>query len=274
MAARFLLRHANGREYPVIGVAYVGRDERCHIVFNDLMVSRFHATLWLQDGDLYVRDERSHNGTYLNGVRLAPGQPARLRPGDELRVGDTRLRAALPGQAVAVPPPPPAPALGAEPGPPPPPAGLPAATAASPAGVPEAGAAAAAGARVTVALIVCPHCATVQPAGKRFCTQCGGGLSGAAVAARAAAGPPGRPRLTPAQAVAGVLSILVGVLVAWTLALGYRYLDPALARVLGEGVSPARVVVTAGVLAGLPFLASFVLALGAGLLLDWRKAAR
>jgi pSer/pThr/pTyr-binding forkhead associated (FHA) protein len=38
-----------------------------------------------------VLDLRSTNGTYVNGWRV---ERAHLRPGDELRVGDTRLRVA------------------------------------------------------------------------------------------------------------------------------------------------------------------------------------
>jgi FHA domain len=38
-----------------------------------------------------VVDQRSRNGTYLNGERLVPSRPAPLRDGDELRLGEEIL---------------------------------------------------------------------------------------------------------------------------------------------------------------------------------------
>jgi hypothetical protein len=50
-------------------------------------VSRRHTTVWLdQSGTAWVRDERSTNGTFVNGERLPPGVEAPLRDGDELRL--------------------------------------------------------------------------------------------------------------------------------------------------------------------------------------------
>ncbi len=51
-------------------------------------VSRKHAVIMRKvNGRLYVRDERSNNGTFLNGQRLVPSQERVLRAGDELRLG-------------------------------------------------------------------------------------------------------------------------------------------------------------------------------------------
>jgi pSer/pThr/pTyr-binding forkhead associated (FHA) protein len=50
-------------------------------------VSRKHATVWLDAGGVAkVRDERSTNGTFVNGERLSPGVEAFLQDGDQLRL--------------------------------------------------------------------------------------------------------------------------------------------------------------------------------------------
>ena len=50
-------------------------------------VSRRHARLFLQNGELHVEDLNSVNHTFLNRQKVPPGQSARLNSGDELRLG-------------------------------------------------------------------------------------------------------------------------------------------------------------------------------------------
>lgn len=54
-------------------------------------VSRRHARIWRQDQQFYVEDLSSVNGTIINDTFLPPKQPHRLKDGDVLRVGQTRL---------------------------------------------------------------------------------------------------------------------------------------------------------------------------------------
>lgn len=61
----------------------------------DTGVGRRHARLFVQGGALLVEDLDSTNGTFLNGARLAPRQPAPLGAGDELRLGNLALRVEL-----------------------------------------------------------------------------------------------------------------------------------------------------------------------------------
>jgi hypothetical protein len=50
-------------------------------------VSRRHATLGIDGaGQLWVRDERSTNGTFVNDRRLQPGEQTSLRDGDSIRL--------------------------------------------------------------------------------------------------------------------------------------------------------------------------------------------
>lgn len=55
-----------------------------------LGVSRRHAQIDVQSGELFIRDLGSTNGTRLNGALLSPEQPVRLRDGDELELGQFR----------------------------------------------------------------------------------------------------------------------------------------------------------------------------------------
>lgn len=50
-------------------------------------LSRLHATFGVEaDGSAWITDEGSTNGTFVHGYRLAPLEPAALRPGDTVRL--------------------------------------------------------------------------------------------------------------------------------------------------------------------------------------------
>ncbi|MBW3622679.1 MAG: FHA domain-containing protein [Armatimonadetes bacterium] len=81
-----------GQRFAVSGSASIGRQEGNTIALPaDPSVSRRHATLAPAPSGLQVRDEGSSNGTFVNGRRVTD---ATLRPGDELQVGETRMRLA------------------------------------------------------------------------------------------------------------------------------------------------------------------------------------
>jgi hypothetical protein len=68
----------------------VGRDASCDVPLpGDTTVSRRHAFLAASDGAYTIRDEGSSNGTFVNGHKV---DEAPLNPGDEVIVGQTRLR--------------------------------------------------------------------------------------------------------------------------------------------------------------------------------------
>lgn len=51
-------------------------------------VSRHHARLFWVDGRLLVDDTESANGTFVDGVRVNPGEPMALAAGQELRLAE------------------------------------------------------------------------------------------------------------------------------------------------------------------------------------------
>lgn len=56
-------------------------------VLEDATVSRRHARLGVRDGELFVEDVNSLNGTLLDGQRLTPFQAVAVRGGQALTLG-------------------------------------------------------------------------------------------------------------------------------------------------------------------------------------------
>lgn len=53
----------------------------------DLGVSRKHLRCWADNGELFIEDLGSLNGTYLNGVRLADHSPQQIHHADHIMLG-------------------------------------------------------------------------------------------------------------------------------------------------------------------------------------------
>ncbi|MGV8907481.1 MAG: FHA domain-containing protein [Propionicimonas sp.] len=70
-------------------VITAGRHPRCDIFLDDITVSRHHARFTRRDGQVWVSDENSLNGTYVNKT-LIDGEVA-LRRGDEVQIGKFRM---------------------------------------------------------------------------------------------------------------------------------------------------------------------------------------
>lgn len=66
----------------------VGRDPASDIFLNDMTVSRSHAVLNYDDGAVFVHDDGSLNGTYVNGACV---DSARLCNGDLLQIGTFQM---------------------------------------------------------------------------------------------------------------------------------------------------------------------------------------
>lgn len=58
-------------------------------------VSRKHAVIQRKDGSLYIIDQKSANGTYLNGQKLFEYQERVLRDSDDVRLGHLTIRITL-----------------------------------------------------------------------------------------------------------------------------------------------------------------------------------
>ena len=89
MPIRYWLRAASGQEYAITGPFRIGREPECQIQVDHNLVSRIHASIWIDHDHLLLRDERSRNGTQLNGQPMAPGEATYLHHDDEVEVGNT-----------------------------------------------------------------------------------------------------------------------------------------------------------------------------------------
>ena len=78
---------ALGKKFPLEGVSItLGRHPACDIVLESVSVSRQHARIFHVDGDFYVEDLHSRNGTLLNGRPTVQRQL--LAENDELGICD------------------------------------------------------------------------------------------------------------------------------------------------------------------------------------------
>ena len=86
------------QQLPIYGLApAIGQSRQIHIgrhsknntvVISDKAISREHAVLIQKEGRLYLSDNASSAGTYLNGRRLQPGEELVLRHNDLVGFGD------------------------------------------------------------------------------------------------------------------------------------------------------------------------------------------
>ncbi len=88
--------------------ASLGRSKMADFKLDDGLLSRLHCSFSIADGQAYVQDLNSSNGTRLNGIDL-DDKPHLLQAGDVVTVGDTALRVSIEGVAAATPTPPVAP---------------------------------------------------------------------------------------------------------------------------------------------------------------------
>ncbi len=86
-----LVDERRNRVYPLNGfMKEVGRLAECDVYLpDDPRVSRRHARLDWDGSGWVVVDAGSSNGLYVNGKRV---EERRLKPGDVLELGETRLR--------------------------------------------------------------------------------------------------------------------------------------------------------------------------------------
>lgn len=73
-----------------------GRDaSQCALLMSEPRISGVHASLKLDGGQLWVRDEQSNNGTFVADQRVAPGAWTAVPSGARLRFGPTEITTRL-----------------------------------------------------------------------------------------------------------------------------------------------------------------------------------
>ena len=94
--ARFVLRADDGailQEYPLDKAEIsIGRAPNSDILLSkDKLTSRRHATVRYENGNYVLRDERSANGTFVNGQQIEEMVPRVLEEGDHVGIGEHEL---------------------------------------------------------------------------------------------------------------------------------------------------------------------------------------
>ncbi len=70
----------------------VGRSRSCALTIEDESVSRVHAAILVEEGELCIVDLESTNGTFVDDREVEPGKPpVAMRRGAQVMLGDVRL---------------------------------------------------------------------------------------------------------------------------------------------------------------------------------------
>lgn len=84
-----VLETPTGRTVRIDGTVHIGRHPCNHVSLSDPSASRRHASITLTDEGIYVTDNASSNGTYVNGKRIAGS--ILVIHGDRIRIGRTEM---------------------------------------------------------------------------------------------------------------------------------------------------------------------------------------
>lgn len=81
--------NAAARTVPLGDGITIGRADDCAVKLEDTYISTHHARLFTKDGQWFVEDLGSTNGTYLDRVKVTA--PAPVAVGDVVKVGKTSI---------------------------------------------------------------------------------------------------------------------------------------------------------------------------------------
>jgi pSer/pThr/pTyr-binding forkhead associated (FHA) protein len=82
-----------GRVFELGEEVTVGRSPGCAVSLeDDTFTSSVHARVYRRNGELWLEDLGSTNGTWLNDAKV--GSPERLQSGDHVKIGSTILEVA------------------------------------------------------------------------------------------------------------------------------------------------------------------------------------
>ena len=82
---------ASSWEFPP-GEYVLGRNPTCDILLLDPTVSRLHARIFYSEGDWFIEDLGSMNGTRVDGIEIRGKGPVKLKDGSKIVVGKSVLQ--------------------------------------------------------------------------------------------------------------------------------------------------------------------------------------
>ena len=84
---------AAGRTFPLQSVTSIGRSPNNTVLIPDTYASAQHALLTWREGQWWLEDRDSRNGTLLNGTRIS--RPTVVSAGDVIGIGGVQLKLEL-----------------------------------------------------------------------------------------------------------------------------------------------------------------------------------
>lgn len=82
-----------GEQYPLLPITSLGRSPTNSILIEDNFASGEHALVTLRNGQWWLEDRKSRNGTLLNNIPVM--QPMVITDGDVIGIGNLKLRLEL-----------------------------------------------------------------------------------------------------------------------------------------------------------------------------------
>jgi pSer/pThr/pTyr-binding forkhead associated (FHA) protein len=89
---------ALGREFARLPAEFDGQ-RVCRVVLNSLDVSRYHALITIEEGQLTIIDQGSSNGVLVNGVKQVRSS---IAPGYTIQLGNYQIAIVMPGNVLPV----------------------------------------------------------------------------------------------------------------------------------------------------------------------------
>lgn len=91
LALRFISGKYQGGEFPLpeSGEIVIGRSSELDMVLVEDMVSRRHAKISVEDGDIFLEDLGSTNGSFVNGEKITR---TKLEEGDRILIGTSIIK--------------------------------------------------------------------------------------------------------------------------------------------------------------------------------------
>ncbi len=81
----------NKKRIELVAKITLGREYDNDIVIDNKLASRHHAVIQKIRDAYFIRDEKSTNGTFVNGRRIPEGKYFRLNKGDKITIGTMNL---------------------------------------------------------------------------------------------------------------------------------------------------------------------------------------
>ena len=89
MILRYVLPDGEQKEFELgRKTITIGRGTETDVLITDKLASRIHCGISYKDGNYFLRDFDSRNGTFVNGHAI---EVCKINPGDRIRVGDMIL---------------------------------------------------------------------------------------------------------------------------------------------------------------------------------------